>query len=82
MNKKKELISSEQNIKLSAVYSAYIILKALKNKEKITIFDLYSAIKKKDKVFHYRTANYALIFLYMNGLVDFNSPFIYNAKQK
>lgn len=78
--KEKHIISHDQSIKLSSVYLSYIILKILKGKERISILELYSALKKKDISFQYKPTMYALVFLHMSGIVDFNSPYIYNLK--
>jgi len=77
---KKNLISPEQDIKMSGVYVGYLILKMLKKEEKVSIFDLYSEIKKKNEIFNYGITIQALIFLYMNGLIDFSEPYIYRLK--
>lgn len=77
---KKLLISQEQNIKDTSVYAGYLILKKLKEKERMSIFDLYQTLKTEEKGFTYSNAMYALIFLYMNGLVDFDEPYIYRIK--
>lgn len=76
------LVSPEQSVRLSTVYTGYIILKFLKNRERMTIFDIYSLIKKQNQNFHFKNAIQSLIFLYLNGLVEFNSPYIYNLKYR
>jgi hypothetical protein len=75
--KKNNLISSERDIKTSGVYIGYLILKVLKNKEKISVFDIYLEIKKKNSIFNYSSTMQGLIFLYINGLIDFSEPYIY-----
>ncbi len=80
MQTKKLLISQEQDVRDSSVYAGYLILKELKKAERMSIFDLHQALKTKDRGFTYSNAMYALIFLYMNGLVDFDEPYIYRLK--
>ena len=80
MKTKKLLISQEQDIRDSSVYAGYLILKELKGKERMSIFDLHQTLKTRDRGFTYSNAIYALVFLYMNGLVDFDEPYIYSLK--
>jgi hypothetical protein len=74
------LISQDQDIKDSSVYAGYLVLKELKNQERISIFDLYEILKQSGRQFNYSNSMYALIFLYMNGLIDFDEPYIYRIK--
>lgn len=74
------LISKEQDVRDSSVYAGYLILKDLKKGERMSIFDLHQTLKTRDRNFTYSNAMYALIFLYMNGLVDFDEPYIYRLK--
>jgi hypothetical protein len=76
----KILISQEQDIRDSSVYAGYLVLKELKNEERISIFDLYDVLKGNGRQFNYSNSMYALIFLYMNGLIDFDEPYIYRLK--
>lgn len=71
------IVSTEQHPMSSSVYIGYVILSALKSKERITIFDLYGLINAKRIAFNYKNVIHALVFLYMNNLVDFDEPFIY-----
>jgi len=80
MESKKLLVSQEQDIRDSSVYAGYLILKKLKEGERMSIFDLHQTLKTKDRSFTYRNTMYALIFLYMNGLVDFDEPYVYKIK--
>lgn len=80
MTSPKLLISHEQDVRDSSVYAGYLILKKLKEGERMSIFDLHQTLKTKDRSFTYSNAMYALIFLYMNGLVDFDEPYIYRLK--
>jgi hypothetical protein len=77
---KELLISPEQDIKMSSVYVGYCILKIIEKDKKITIFKLFSEIKLRCEFFSYSNTIYALIFLYINGFVDFSEPYIYNLK--
>lgn len=78
MINKKLLLSPDESIKNSGVIIGALILKEIKNKEKITIFDLYPYIKKHNNFFNYENTISALIFLFINDLIDFNPPYIYN----
>lgn len=80
MQVKKSLISQEQDVRDSSVYAGYLILKELKKVERMSIFDLHQALRTKDRGFTYSNAMYALIFLHMNGLIDFDEPYIYRLK--
>lgn len=75
------LVSPDQDLKLSTVYVGYLILKSIKNKKRVTVFDLYSAVRKMSGGFHFKIIMHALIFLYMNGLIEFNAPYIYNLQE-
>lgn len=75
------LISQDQDVRASSVYAGYLILSELRGKNRISIFDLYQTLRTQNRAFNYSTAMYALIFLYMSGLVDFDEPYIYNNKQ-
>ena len=80
MQTQKLLISHEQDVKDSSVYAGYLILKNLKKGERMSIFDLHQTLKAKDRSFSYSNAMYALIFLYMNGLIDFDEPYVCRVK--
>lgn len=71
------IVSPEQHPMSSSVYIGYVILTALKTNERITIFDLYGLINAKKIAFNYKNVIHALVFLYMNNLIDFDEPFIY-----
>lgn len=77
---KNTILIPEQNIKTSSVYLGFQILKILQNKEKISIFDLYSELKSKNKIFNYNATMQAIIFLFMTGSIDFDAPFIHKMK--
>ena len=74
------LLSPDQDVTTSGVYIGYLILKKLKQVEKISIFDVYGEIEKKNGLFNYGSTMHALVFLYMNGLIDFSEPYIYKLK--
>jgi hypothetical protein len=76
MKVNKPLLLPNQNPKSSSVYSGYLILNMLKKSERISIFDLYEVLKGKDRSINYTNTIYALIFLHMSGLVDFNEPYV------
>lgn len=72
------LISKDEEIKTSAVYVGYLILKELKKKkdDKISIYDIGIALKKEG-IIHGSQLVFALMFLYSTGIVDFKEPYIY-----
>lgn len=70
------LISAEQNLKHTSVYTGFLLMKVLKKRRKITIFELYSVVKAELKILNYKNTIFALIFLHMNGLVTFDEPYI------
>lgn len=73
---KNSLISPEQDIHLSSVYIGFLVLKLLKCKDSITIFELYSVLRKEVDVVNFRMMICALSFLFMSGLIYFNKPYI------
>lgn len=77
-NHKFLLVSPEEPIEYSSVYIGSLILDKIKKVERISIFDLYPYLTKRNKTFNYENTISALIFLYMNGIIDFNPPYIYN----
>ena len=72
------LLSTDEAIKSSSIVIGALILKKLQRKERIIIFELYPYIKKELGLFNYENTISALIFLYINNIVDFNPPYIYN----
>lgn len=72
------LISKDENIKTSSVYTASLILKYFQTQKKkqISIFEISQELKKYDIV-HYRQLFFGLTFLYSTGVVDFKEPYIY-----
>jgi hypothetical protein len=81
MNLQNSLVSAEQDPRSSVVYAGYLILSAFKDQERISIFDIHSILKKDGRNFTYSGTLYSLIFLYMNGLIDFDEPYIYKTTQ-
>lgn len=72
------LLSTDELIKNSSIVIGSLILRKIQKKEKITIFDIYPYIKSKTGFFNYENTIAALIFLYVNEIIDFNPPYIYN----
>ncbi len=72
-----ELVSSEQEIQSSNVYVGYLILQELKGCERLSILDLHQLLKEKNPNFTYSGTLYALIFLFINNIIDFDEPYIY-----
>ena len=77
MKKSNILITSEQSLRLSSVYIGYLILDLLKKPDRVSIFDIYTFLREKNNCLNYSNTIYALIFLYMNNLVDFDEPYVY-----
>lgn len=79
-NENLSLVKSSEDIKASSIYIGYLILKKLKTESSgILILDLYQYLKVETD-FTYSGVLYSLIFLYMNGLIEFNQPYIYKTK--
>lgn len=79
MNKIKNfLISPDEPLNTSGIIIGAIVLNALKKSERMAIFDLYTYLKNKNNNFNYENTISALIFLYMNEIIDFDPPYIYN----
>lgn len=76
------LITRDEDIKSSALYVGYLILHELQKKQdgKISIFEIVEKLKKRVKVLHYRQVFFALMFLHINGVVNFSEPYIYTVK--
>ena len=81
MRRNKLLISAEQDLRSSSIYGGFLILNALRDNERISIFDLYNILKKDNRNFTYSSTLYTLIFLFVNGLIDFDEPYIYKIGQ-
>lgn len=77
---KNSIISPEQLPKQTTVYLGFVLLRELSRHEKLSIFQMYSIIRKKAKIFNYGAVISALVFLYSLGLIDFNAPYIYRLK--
>lgn len=73
------IITKDENIKTSPVYLGFLILRELGKKEdgKVTIYEVINKLKTELGLVHYRQVVFALIFLYMNNIVDFSNPYIY-----
>ncbi len=78
MNNKITLLSPDETISDSSVVIGSVILEALKKKDKMPIFDIYPLVRKKSGSFNYENTISAIFFLYMNNIIDFDPPFIYN----
>lgn len=78
--KKTSLLISDQSLKSSSLYVGYLILSELMKVDQISTLDLHSILKNKYTNFTYSGVLYALVFLYMNGLVDFDEPYVYKTK--
>ena len=73
------LIAKEENLQTSPIYIGYLVLKMLSKSTdgKVSIFEVSDKLKKDLGLVHYRQLVYALIFLHMNGVANFTSPYIY-----
>ena len=71
------LISPEQDIQKSPVYIGFVILKMFKEKDRVSIFDLYRKVKKDIGYVPYNNTIYALCFLYSLNIIYFRSPYVY-----
>ena len=70
------LISKDENITSSVVYLGFLILKELKTKNKLSIFDITQTLKKNSSV-NYRQLTFSLMFIFSSGVIDVKSPYIY-----
>ena len=78
---KENLISPDQDVKLSSIYIGYLILNKFKKIDKIFILDLFDELRIKTNNFNYSSTLYALSFLYISGIIDFSEPYIYKLKK-
>ncbi len=69
------LIEENPNLTESGVYIAFIILDELAKSERISIFDIYSLLRKHLDNVNYTNVMDALSFLKMLNLIRFNAPY-------
>lgn len=76
--KKLALVEDSENIKSSAVYIGYLILKEIKKSgaEKVSIYKVSDTLKKND-ISHSRQLIFGLLFLYSLGMVKFEEPYLW-----
>ncbi|TAE18279.1 MAG: hypothetical protein EAZ95_04570 [Bacteroidetes bacterium] len=72
------LITPDEDVKKSAIYIGYLVLKKIKKvkEDKISIFDIIEELKKYN-IIHYSQILYGLIFLHTCGIIEFKDPYIY-----
>ncbi|WP_199770767.1 hypothetical protein [Brevibacillus laterosporus] len=72
------LVEDGENIKSSAVYIGYLILKEVKKSEakKVSIYKV-SDILKKNGITHSRQLIFGILFLYSLGMVKFEEPYLW-----
>lgn len=73
------LITKDEEIKLTPMFIGFLILKILKSKKdgKVSIFEVTDKLKLELKIIHYRQIVLSLIFLYSVGVINFTDPYIY-----
>jgi hypothetical protein len=71
------LFTKDENLKKSAPYIGFEILKLLQVREddRISIFDIAKNLRKTNN-FSIRSVYYGLIFLYSLSIVDFDEPYV------
>jgi len=72
----------EENVDLtdSGIFVGYLVMKELKDKDRLSIFDLYGVLKRKISNFNYQNVMNGLVFLNECGLIEFKKPYIYKVK--
>ncbi|KAE8557790.1 hypothetical protein [Paenibacillus polymyxa] len=72
------LVEDSENIKSSAVYIGYLILKEIKKNgaEKVSIYKVSDTLKKNG-ISHSRQLIFGLLFLYSLGMVKFEEPYLW-----
>lgn len=71
------LISKDEKIENSIVYIGYLILKAIKNKKKVSIFNVTDTLKKTKNI-NYRQLVFSLLLLYSIGIIKIEGIYILN----
>lgn len=74
-------LAENEDLKLSSLYLGYEVLKLFKNKERITIYDLFGSMQKKHPELNHSNFMNSLTFLHMAGIVEFKKPYIEVAAQ-
>lgn len=76
--KKLALVEDSENIKSSAVYIGYLVLKEIKKNgaEKVSIYKVSDTLKKNG-ISHSRQLIFGLLFLYSLGMVKFEEPYLW-----
>lgn len=71
------LFNKDENLKKSAPYIGYEILKMLQNKKdnRISIFDVAHCLRKANNL-SIRSVYFGMIFLYALSLIEFDEPYI------
>jgi hypothetical protein len=75
-------ISRAQNIITTPEYIGYLILKDMSKKNKVPFLECFSTIQRTTKGVSYKFIIYALIFLYINSLIDFDGSYFYFPNKK
>ncbi|WP_345799222.1 ABC-three component system middle component 6 [Pantoea sp. Cr_R14] len=70
-----KLFSKDEPIEKSAPLVGSYILKALENKNSISIFELAKSLRK-NRLIGVRSIYYGMIFLYALDLIEFNEPYV------
>ena len=74
------LIEENVNLTDSGIFVGYIIMKELKDREKLSIFDLYDVLRAKVTNFNYQNVMNGLVFLNECGLIEFKKPYLHKVK--
>jgi hypothetical protein len=71
------LFTKDEDLKKSAPYIGFEILKLLKvrDDDRISIFDIAKNLRKTNN-FSIRSVYYGLIFLYSLSIIDFDEPYV------
>lgn len=70
-----QLFSKDELISKSSLYICYLILKRLKKKKQISIFELFTSLKKED-INNSDVIVMSLSILYAMNFLDFKEPYI------
>ncbi len=75
-----KFFEKESSVTSSTVYLAYLIMKKIDSKreyrEKMSLFKLIKLFKTNNQNYHPNQFMFALMFLYMCGIIDFSEPYI------
>lgn len=69
-------LSENDDLRLSSLFVGYEILKQFNRNSRMTIYDLYNNLRKRQPNLNHPNFMNSLTFLYMSGIIEFKKPYI------